>query len=116
MSSRLGRAGTAGLGMAVEVLDTLGSSMTNFNSGNGFASTAPTKGNEVAILAFEIANTIKKGSNLSKSLSKRSIQQLKEEVLPSKSVQYLVSKDTDELLRIVGADKRWLPDSDSRGK
>lgn len=106
VSSRLGRAGTAGLGKAVEVLDTLGSSMTNFNSGNGFASTAPTKGNEVAILAFEIANTIVKGSNLMQSLSQRSIRQLKEEVLLSKGVQHLVSKDMDELLRIVAADKR----------
>lgn len=106
VSSRLGRAGTAGLGKAVEVLDTLGSSMTNFNSGNGFASMAPSKGNEVAILAFEIANTIVKGSNLMQSLSQRSIRQLKEEVLVSKGVQHLVSKDTDELLRIVAADKR----------
>ncbi|XP_062094506.1 protein PSK SIMULATOR 1-like [Humulus lupulus] len=106
VSSRLGRAGTAGLGKAVEVLDTLGSSMTNLNSGAGFAATAPSKGNEVSILAFEVANTIVKGSNLMQSLSKRSIRQLKEEVLPSKGVQHLISKDTDELLRIVAADKR----------
>ncbi|KAL5555130.1 hypothetical protein UlMin_037366 [Ulmus minor] len=106
VSSRLGRAGTAGLGKAVDVLDTLGSSMTNFNSGNGFASAAPSKGTEIAILSFEIANTIVKGSNLMQSLSMRSIRQLKEAVLPSKGVQYLVSKDTDELLNIVAADKR----------
>uniref|UniRef100_A0A803QYP5 Uncharacterized protein n=2 Tax=Cannabis sativa TaxID=3483 RepID=A0A803QYP5_CANSA len=106
VSSRLGRAGTAGLGKAVEVLDTLGSSMTNLNAGAGFATTAPSKGNEVSILAFEVANTIVKGSNLMQSLSKRSIEQLKEEILPSKGVQHLISNDTDELLRIVAADKR----------
>ena len=108
VSSRLGRAGTAGFGKAVEVLDTLGSSMTNLNSGAGFATTAPSKGNEVSILAFEVANTIVKGSNLMQSLSKRSIMQLKEDVFPSKGVQHLISKDTDELLRIVAADKRWI--------
>ena len=108
VSSRLSRAGTVGLGKAVEVLDTLGSSMANLNSGNGFASAAPTKGNEIAILAFEIANTIVKGSNLVQSLSKRNIRQLKEEVLPSKGVQHLISQDTEELLRIFASDKRWI--------
>jgi len=38
VSSLLGRAGTAGLGKAVEVLDTLGSSMTNLNPSGGFNS------------------------------------------------------------------------------
>lgn len=107
VSSRLGRAGSAGLGKAVQVLDTLGSSMTNLNSGPGFASAAPAKGNEIAIISFEIANTIVKGSNLMQSLSKRSMRQLKEAVLVSQGVQHLVSKDMDELLRIVAADKRW---------
>ncbi|KAB2618935.1 hypothetical protein D8674_014804 [Pyrus ussuriensis x Pyrus communis] len=106
VSSRLGRAGSAGLGKAVQVLDTLGSSMTNLNSGPGFASAAPAKGNEIAIISFEIANTIVKGSNLMQSLSKRSMRQLKEMVLVSQGVQHLVSKDMDELLRIVAADKR----------
>ena len=45
VSSLLGRAGTAGLGKAVEVLDTLGSSMTNLNLSNGFTSGVTTKGN-----------------------------------------------------------------------
>jgi hypothetical protein len=31
-------------------------------------------------------------------------------VLPSEGVQNLISKDMDELLRIVAADKRWIPD------
>jgi hypothetical protein len=110
VSSRLGRAGTAGLGKAVEVLDTLGSSMTNLNSGSGFISGTTTKGNEIGILSFEVANTIMKGSTLMQSLSKRSIRQLKEVVLPSDAVQNLVSEDMDELLRIFAADKRWILD------
>lgn len=38
VSARLGRAGTFGLEKAVQVLDTLGSSMTNLNTGSGFLS------------------------------------------------------------------------------
>ncbi|KAJ1386604.1 hypothetical protein SESBI_40654 [Sesbania bispinosa] len=103
VSSRLGR---AGIGKAVEVLDTLGSSVTNLNAGSGFVSGAAIKGNEISILAFEVANTIVKGFNLLQSLSAKSIRHLKEEVLLSEAVQDLVSKDKDELLRIVAADKR----------
>ncbi|KAL1364633.1 hypothetical protein HN51_012779 [Arachis hypogaea] len=106
VSSRLGRAGTYGIGKAVDVLDTLGSSMTSLSAGNGFVSGTVTKGNEITILAFEVANTIVKASNLMESLSPASIKHLKEEVLPLEAVQDLVSKDTDELLRIVAADKR----------
>lgn len=105
MSSRIGR---AGLGKAVSVLDTLGSSMTNLNAATGFNSAPPAKGNEIAIIAFEIANTVVKGYNLMQSISTRSIRNLKEVVFPSEGVQYLVSTDTDELLRIVAADKRWI--------
>ncbi|KAL1295349.1 hypothetical protein AAHE18_19G205700 [Arachis hypogaea] len=76
VSSLLGRAGTAGLGKAVEVLDTL------------------------------VANTIVKGANLMQSLSKENIRHLKEVVLPSEGVQNLISKDMDELLRIAATDKR----------
>lgn len=105
VSSLLGRAGTAGLGKAVEVLDTLGSSMTNLNPAS-FSHAATTKGNKIAILAFEVANTIVKGATLMQSLSQENIQHLKEVVLPSQGVQYLVSKDMEELLRIAASDKR----------
>ncbi|KAI4385191.1 hypothetical protein MLD38_003245 [Melastoma candidum] len=99
VSSRLSRG-------AVEVFDTLSSSMSSLNTGSGFASTVETKGNELGILAFEVANTVVKGSSLMQSLSKRSIRHLKEDVLPSEGVQNLISRDMDELLRIVEADKR----------
>ncbi|XP_058757330.1 protein PSK SIMULATOR 1-like [Vicia villosa] len=103
VSSRLGR---AGLGKAVEVLDNLGSSMANLNAGSGFVSGAAIKGSEISILAFEVANTIVKGYQLLHSLSTKSIRHLNKEVLLSEVVHDLVSKDTDELLRIVAADKR----------
>ncbi|EXB57381.1 hypothetical protein L484_016434 [Morus notabilis] len=106
VSSLLGRAGTVGLGKAVEVLDTLGSSMTNLNLSSGFTSGVTTKGNKISILAFEVANTIVKGSNLMESLSKDNIRRLKEEVLISEGVQNLISRDMDELLRIAASDKR----------
>ncbi|KAH0750915.1 hypothetical protein AABB24_011062 [Solanum stoloniferum] len=106
VSSLLGRAGTVGLGKAVDVLDTLGSSMTNLNLSGGFASSMATKGNQISILAFEVANTIVKGANLMYSLSNENIKHLKEVVLPSEGVQLLISKDMDELFRIAAADKR----------
>ncbi|XVE86435.1 hypothetical protein DITRI_Ditri18aG0034000 [Diplodiscus trichospermus] len=106
VSSLLGRAGSVGLGKAVDVLDTLGSSMTSLNPSAGFASGVAAKGNELSILAFEVANTIVKGSNLMQSLSRRNIRHLKDVVLASDGVQNLISKDMDELLRIVAVDKR----------
>ncbi|XP_028119803.1 uncharacterized protein LOC114317291 isoform X2 [Camellia sinensis] len=78
-SSRLGKARNRGLGKAVEVLDTLGSSMTSLNPSSGF---------------------------VSGSLSKRSMRQLKEVVLTSEGVQQLVSNDINELLTIFATDKR----------
>ena len=97
--------GKAGLGKAKDVLDTLGSSMTDLSSG-GFASGVATKGEELEILAFEVANTIVKSLNLIESLSKENIMHLKVTVLYSQGVQNLVSNDFDELLRLVAADKR----------
>ncbi|XP_009592629.1 protein PSK SIMULATOR 1-like isoform X1 [Nicotiana tomentosiformis] len=106
VSFRLGRAGSAGLVRTVEALDIIGSSMTNLNLSSGFVSGATSKGNELSILSFEVANTIVKGSTLMHSLSRRSIQQLNDVVLTSEGVQLLVSTDMDELLSIVADDKR----------
>ena len=99
VSSRLGRAGSLGLGKAVDVLDTLGSSMTNLNNSSGFVSGVTIKGNELSILSFEVANTIVKGQSIMLSLSKRRIRKLKEQVLPSEGIQHLVSTDMDELFK-----------------
>ncbi|XP_047327726.1 protein PSK SIMULATOR 2-like isoform X2 [Impatiens glandulifera] len=104
-NSLIGRAGIAGLEKAVEVLDTLGSSVSNLNN-SGFISGMGSRGNRISILAFEIANTIAKGANLLKSLSEENIQILKKEILRSEQVQQLVSKDINELLTIAAADKR----------
>ena len=105
-SLRVSKSRGLGLGKAVEVLDTLGSSMTSLNPSSGFSSGVKTKSNELQILAFEVANTIVKGSSLIQSLSKRSIRHLKEGVLTSEGVQRLVSKDMDQLLTIVATDRR----------
>ncbi|KAJ0492868.1 hypothetical protein HanIR_Chr12g0579651 [Helianthus annuus] len=102
VSTFLGKAGNVGL----EVLDTLGSSMTNLNANSGFVSNMASRGDKVSILAFEVANTIVKGSNLMQSLTEESIQILKKEILISEGVQLLVSTDTKELLRIAASDKR----------
>ncbi|KAJ4911783.1 hypothetical protein Rs2_06404 [Raphanus sativus] len=103
--SKVTEVGRAGLGKAKDVLDTLGSSMTDLSSG-GFTSGVATKGNELGILAFEVANTIVKSYNLIGSLTKESITHLRETVLCSEGVQNLVSNDFDELMRVVAADKR----------
>ncbi|KAJ4702131.1 DUF668 family protein [Melia azedarach] len=104
--SFLGRGGITGLAMTVDVLDALGSSMSNLNANGGFISTTASRGNKISILAFEVANTIAKGANLFQSLSDENIQFLKKEILNSEAVQKLVSTDMKELLRIAAADKR----------
>ncbi|XP_027149732.1 uncharacterized protein LOC113750023 [Coffea eugenioides] len=105
VSSFLGKAGIAGLEKAVEVLDTLGSSMSNLNN-SGFIGGMASRGNRIAILAFEVANTIAKGANLLQSLSEDNIRFLKKEILHSEGVQQLVSTDMKELLSIAATDKR----------
>ncbi|KAJ6736399.1 hypothetical protein OIU85_018584 [Salix viminalis] len=104
--SFLGKAGTMGLEKAVEVLDTLGSSMSNLNPTGGFATGMGSRGNRISILAFEVANTIAKGANLFHSLSEENIESLKKEVLHSEGVHKLVSTDMEELLIIAASDKR----------
>ncbi|KAL3640986.1 hypothetical protein CASFOL_015954 [Castilleja foliolosa] len=105
MTSFLGKAGIVGLEKAVDVLDALGSSMTNLNSG-GFTTGVTSRGNRITILSFEVANTIAKGASLLQSLSEDNIQFLKKDVLTSEGVRRLVSTDMDELLSIAAADKR----------
>ena len=97
-----------GLERAVEVLDTLGSSVSNLNSNSGFISGLASRGNRICILAFEVANTIAKGAKLMQSLSQENVQLLKTEVLHSEGVQQLVSTDMKELLSIAASDKRFF--------
>lgn len=91
----------------MEVIDTLGSSMSNLNAGNGFISGTTARENKISILAFEVANTIVKGANLLRSLSEENIQFLKDEVFQSDGVRQLISADTVELLVLTSTDKRW---------
>ncbi|KAL3514777.1 hypothetical protein ACH5RR_027494 [Cinchona calisaya] len=104
VGSFLGKAGIAGLEKAVEVIDTLGSSMSNLNN-SGFIGGMASRGNRITILAFEVANTIAKGANLLQSLSEDNIHSLKKEILHSQGVQQLVSTDMNELLSIAATDK-----------
>ncbi|GMI82484.1 PSK SIMULATOR 2 [Hibiscus trionum] len=113
-NSFLGRAGIVGLEKAVDVLDTLGSSMSNLNAGTGFVTGLASRGHTISILAFEVANTIAKGANLLQSLSEENIQFLKKEVLQSEGVQKLVSTNMKELQSIAAADKREELDIFSR--
>ncbi|KAH7669033.1 hypothetical protein IHE45_11G050100 [Dioscorea alata] len=113
-SSFFGRASLAGLEKAMEVIDTLGSSMSNLNAGNGFISGTTARENKISILAFEVANTIVKGANLLRSLSEENIQFLKDEVFQSDGVRQLISADTVELLVLASTDKREELDVFSR--
>ncbi|KAL3813486.1 hypothetical protein ACJIZ3_014754 [Penstemon smallii] len=105
VTSFLGKAGIVGLEKAVEILDTLGSSMTKLKSG-GFTTGVTSRGTRITLLSFEVANTIAKGSNLLQSLSEENVQLVKKEILHSEGVRQLVSTDMNELLRIASADKR----------
>lgn len=105
----MGRAGVMGLEKAVEVLDTLGSSMSRMNPGNGFlAGGTSARGGKVTILAFEVANTIAKGAALLQSLSEENLKFMKKDMLRSKGVKKLVSTDTAELQILAASDKRFV--------
>uniref|UniRef100_M8CC65 DUF3475 domain-containing protein n=1 Tax=Aegilops tauschii TaxID=37682 RepID=M8CC65_AEGTA len=76
-------------------------------SGLGAAGMAgTTKGTQISILAFEVANTILKGASVMQSLSEDSVTYFKQVVLPSEGVQNLISSDMGELMRIVANDRR----------
>jgi hypothetical protein len=105
MGSVLGTAGIVGFGRAVEMLDTLGCLMTTLSPDGGFISRT-TKGCQISILAFEVANTILKGASVMQSLSEDSITYFKQVVLPSEGVQNLISSDMGESMRIAANDKR----------
>ena len=92
---------------AVDVLDALGSGITNL-SNSGFLTGKVAKGSKISILAFEVANTITRGTNLMQSLSKDNVRFIKEDVIPSEGVENLVSSDIKVLLRLVASDKRLL--------
>ncbi|KAK1388541.1 Protein PSK SIMULATOR [Heracleum sosnowskyi] len=113
MSSFLGKAGIVGLKRAVDLLDTLGSSLVSLQTGSGITSdsvlrgtVSVLRGTKLSLLAFEVANTIVKGSHILQSISEENIQFLKTEILHSEAVEQLVSTDMTELLKIAAADKR----------
>ncbi|KAI3432004.1 Bulb-type lectin domain-containing protein [Psidium guajava] len=110
-SSSSGRAGILSIKRAVKVLDALESGNWNFNVSKGLIMGTSSRGCEISILAFEVANTIVKGTNLLHSLSEKELQLLKEEILTSAGVQNLVSTNTQELLTIAAADKRLNSDN-----
>lgn len=101
----LGRAKDVSLERAIEVLDTLRSSVSSLNSNYGFISSMGSK-RKIHMLAFEVANTIVKGANLLQSLSEENVQLLRTQIFPSEGVQKLVSTDMNELLNIAATDLR----------
>ena len=87
---------------ATDVSDTLGSGRKNLDS-SGFFTGKVAKGSKISILAFEV-NTITQGANLVDSVSKENVSCIKEEIIPSKPVQYLVSTDSRVLLGLAALD------------
>lgn len=71
VSSLLGRAGTAGLGKAVDVLDTLCSSMTNLNLSRGFASSMATKESQFQFWHLKLQTPLSRGPILCIPFHKR---------------------------------------------
>lgn len=104
--SRLGRAGSFWFEKAVEILITVGSRVMDLNNSGSFTTGVTVKDNKIAILAFEVGNTIIKGAKLMDSLSENGLESLKSDRLQSTGVKMLVTEDMDELLRIAEADKR----------
>jgi len=101
----LGKVGTAGLEKAVEVLDVLGSGVANLNS-SGLISGTAIRGNKISVLAFEVANTITKGTSLMQSLSEENVNHVKQNIFNTEGVQCLVSTDVKVLQSIAASDKR----------
>lgn len=99
--------GKTGLERAIEILDALGSGVANLNSG-GFISSLTVRGNKICILAFEVANTITKAANLMQSLSEKNVRHVKQNIFFTEGVQRLVSTDTEVLLSLTAADKRFF--------
>jgi hypothetical protein len=81
--------------------------MPKISTSDGFITSMAPRRNKISMLAFEVANTITRGSTLFHSLSEENIQLLKNEVLQSEGLQKLVSTDTKELLTLIGDDKRF---------
>lgn len=89
-------------------MDTVGSRVKDLNNSGSFTTGVTVKDNKIAILAFEVGNTIIKGAKLMDSLSENGLESLKSDRLQSIGARMLVTEDMDELLRIAGADKRCI--------
>jgi hypothetical protein len=81
--------------------------MPKLSISDGFITGMVPSKNKISMLAFEVANTITRGSILFHSLSEENIQLLKNEILQSEGLKNLVSTDTKELISFVEADKRF---------